>query len=1020
VTSVSSPILVGRDGELVAIERAFAAAASGSPSIVVVGGEAGIGKTRLIAEAGERAVAGGGRMIAGACLDLADGLPYLPFVEAIRRLVRTAPPADLDAAFGPARHDFARLMPEMRLLIGDEGSDDSEPISQGRLFELGLGMVERLGAISPVLLALEDVQWIDRSSRDLITFLARNLSRERLLLALTVRTDNLPAGHPTLAWLAELTRLPRVVRIDLQRLPREAIAGQLAAILGEAPPPDLVDEVWARSEGNPFFAEELVAADETRTPDAPGPPATLAQMLAARLAALSAPARDVLAWLAVAGRPVDEVLLGAVTERPQDELVSALREGLARHVLATDPGHGRIRFRHALLAEVALGDLLPSQRRQLHDRFATVLAARHDLGERNRAGATAELAYHWTAAGRWPEAHAAAIAAGEAAETVAAYAQAHSQFERALEIADRLEPPIEAADRVALLRRAASAADLAGEMDRALELALEARTLVDASADAETAALLHARIGYLRWALGDAEGGLEDHREAVRLVPHDPPTAARARVLGALAGSLMSPGRHAESADVARAAIACATAVGATSEEARARNVLGSDLVALGDVDAGLAELTRSRELAAEAGPPDMLVVVHHNLALNLAQAGRLDEALSEALAGRDAARRLGLERRFGMNLIALAADVLLRLGRWDEADALTLEGLALDPRDRGTVYLSAVRGRLHALRGEVDEATRRLDAADELAIGELDADLAAYIRRGRAEVALARGRPDEALAAVEPVIEGAPGSQVAFVRAPLLAVGLRAAADVAERARASRDREAVTQVARTSARLREAMEGIRAAPQDAALTAVVALGDAEGRRVDGEPADWAGLAIRFDAVPDPERAAYARFRAAEQELRARGTKADAESLLRDAHSTAERLGGEPLRREIEALARRARISLAVPAAGAAAVSVPSSSTNGGAGHGPTNGLAALRKAGLSSREIEVLQLVAAGRTNGEIAERLFITRKTAGVHVTHILDKLAVSNRVEAAMVAARLGLAPTADDLAEAGEED
>jgi DNA-binding CsgD family transcriptional regulator/tetratricopeptide (TPR) repeat protein len=1013
VTSVSSPILVGRDGELVAIERAFAAAASGSPSIVVVGGEAGIGKTRLIAEAGERAVAGGGRMIAGACLDLADGLPYLPFVEAIRRLVRTAPPADLDAAFGPAKRDFARLMPEMRLALGDEATAESEPISQGGLFELGLGMVERLGAISPVLLALEDVQWIDRSSRDLITFLARNLSRERLLLVLTLRTDNLPAGHPTLAWLAELTRLPRVARIDLERLPRGAIERQLAAILGEAPTPGLVDDVWARSEGNPFFAEELLAAAGARTTDAPEPPATLAQMLAARLSALSAPARDLLGWLAVAGRPVDDVLLGAVTERPQDELVSSLREGLASHVLATDPGPGRIRFRHALLAEVALADLLPSQRRQLHDRFATVLAARQDLGERNPAGATAELAYHWAAAGRWPEAHAAAIAAGEAAETVAAYAQAHGQFERALEIADRLEPPLEAADRVALLRRAASAADLAGELDRALDLALEARTLVHASADPETAALLHARIGYLRWAIGDAEGGLEDHREAARLVPHHPATAVRARVLGALAGSLMGPGRHAESADVARAAIACATAVGAKSEEARARNVLGSDLVALGEVDAGLAELTRSRQLAAEAGPPDMLVVVHHNLALNLAQAGRLDEALSEALAGRDAARSLGLERRFGMNLVALAADVLLRLGRWAEADALTLEGLALDPRDRGTVYLSAVRGRLHALRGEFDDATRRLDLADELATGALDADLSAYLIRGRAEIALARGRPHEALAAVEPMIEGVAGSHLDFVRVPLLAVGLRAAADVAEQARAARDREAVTRVGRTSARLREALEGTRVAPQDVALAAVAALGDAEGRRVDGEPADWAGLAVRFDAVPDPERAAYARFRAAEQELRARGTRADAESLLRDAHVGAESLGAGPLRVEIEALARRARVSLAVAVTGATSASVPSSSANGGAGSGPTNGVAALRKAGLSSREIEVLQLVAAGRTNGEIAERLFITRKTAGVHVTHILDKLAVSNRVEAAMVAARLGLAP-------AGEED
>jgi DNA-binding NarL/FixJ family response regulator len=488
----------------------------------------------------------------------------------------------------------------------------------------------------------------------------------------------------------------------------------------------------------------------------------------------------------------------------------------------------------------------------------------------------------------------------------------------------------------------------------------------------------------------------------VALVPAQPASAARARVLGGLGGALMGAGRYQESREVCEEAIEQAVASGARAEEARARNMLGSDLVALGDIDAGLAQLEQSRAMAAEAGPPEMLVIAHHNLALNLAQAGRFSEALEVASDGRAAARRLGLERRFGMDLAALGADVLLRLGRWDEADALTLDGFAVDPAGRGTIYLATVRGRLDALRGDVVAAHERLAIGGDQAAGEIDPDLAGYLERGRAELALVEGRPDAAWTAVETGLRHLAESRELLVRPSLVYLGLRAAAELAEQGRARRDEAAVQaaseRAAPLAAHLRE-LAGRRLPPH---VAAEVALGEAEESRADGvaDASVWAQVAEGLEQIPDPELAAYARYREGEARLRARGLRAGAEGALLAAHQVATQLRAEPLKRRIAALARRARIDLPAPGDDQPMAAVGPARPPAGVGQGR---VATPR---LSARELEVLRLVAAGRSNGEIAEELFITRKTAGVHVTHILDKLGVSNRVEAAMVAVRLGL--------------
>jgi DNA-binding CsgD family transcriptional regulator/tetratricopeptide (TPR) repeat protein len=975
--AVAQPIaFVGRETDITRLVAAYEAAAAGSPRIELIVGEAGIGKTRLVSELGSAVVGGGGRVLIGGCLDLADGgLPLLPLAEALRGLARTTPWPELEDMLGPVRPQLARLVPA----FGEDGSAADEPLASARMEEGVLAILGRLAADRPTLLVFEDVHWIDRASRDLVTFLARNLATEPMLLVLTCRTDDLEGD--TDRWLVELARQPRVERLDLGRLDRESVRAQMAAILGSEPDPRSVDRTWRRSDGNPYFVEELATAGDDHAPP------TLAASVTGRLALLAPRTREIVRIVAVGGRSIDEELLVAVADRSAPDVRDALHEAVERRVLLIEDDD-RIGFRHALVREVAAAELLPGEARELHERLASVLSMSSELAEPSPAGAAAELAYHWEGAGRPIEALEAAIDAGAAAARVAAWADADRQYERALRLADAAQLP-EGVDRVELLRRAAEAAELTGDLPRA-------QTLVDGALAAaeetgERVALLHARHGYLRWTQGDNDGSLAAYERGIALLPEKPPSAARARILGSLAGALLGLGRYDEGRRAASDGVATADAAGAKSEEARARNVLGSILVALGDVEEGIAQLEQSADLAAEAGPSDMRVIGPYNLAVNLAMAGRLREAQDAAARGVEAARTEGLQRRYGMDLAALEGDVLTRLGRWDEAAEVMDTGLALDPSGRGTIYLATARGRLEALRGDVVTARQWFSVADELAEGQIDADLAGYLARARAETALVDG---DAVAALEIARDGLiplEGADDHFVRSPLLVLTIQAAAEAAEGARATRGD--VAPVAEAAPAIAELESQTASAPMVAALHAHAV---AEASRMEGEsdPQRWADAAARFADIPDPFGVAYARYRSAEAILRRDGIKADVGPLLRDAADDAAALGALPLYRSIETLARRARVPMDRPEP---ATPEPEPER---------------RPAGLSGREVEVLRLVADGRSNGEIGEALFISRKTAGVHVTHILDKLGVANRVEAAMAAGRLGLLDEPDE--------
>ncbi len=1005
---------MGRDADLARIDRARELATEGRPVIAIVRGEAGIGKTRLVADAIDRATAHGSPILHGACLDLeGEPLPYLPFVEALRTLVRSTPADRLRVVLGPAATDLAALVPEIATLdAGRNGPPATAPgpidssVDRARLFERFLGVLERLGDDEPVLAVLEDVQWIDPATRDLVTFLVRNVTNHRLVAILTCRTDDLPLDDPVRAWLAELGRAPGAMGIDLGRLTRDDILRQLEAMTDGPIPDETFRSIWRRSEGHPLFAEELLAAG---APDAAfARPPSLIDLLVTRVASLDPETLSIVRTLAVAGTPIDERLIAPLVGRSPAEIGAALREAIAHGVLTALPD-GRHAFRHELLRELVERDLTIGERRELHEGFAKELEARPDLADRRPAAATADLARHWAGADRPMEAHRAALEAARAAEAVHAYADAHRQLERAMALEERLPPdalpPL--LERIETRRRAASVADLGGSLERGVELIRDAVEMASGAANPTLSGLLHQRLGYLTWASGDGEAALVEHRRAVELVPAEPPSTERATVLAALGGALMGLGRWAESRPICEAAIACAIACAAPPEESRARTMLGSDLVALGDIEAGLEELRRAHRLAGEDAT-ELFVVTGHNLALNLLATDRLEEGLAEAMRSRSSAHEAALDLRHGMELAALVGDILTRLGRWEEALVATSEGIALDQRRVGTPYLAAVRARLVAGRGDVGEARRRLAAIEH---DSLDPDLGTFVAIVEAEVSLVEGRPGEALEVVLGAIDPFAASGDVLWGVPLVALGLRAGAELAESIRADQADTGLADLKRRTAPLRTLAADLPPRLVTPGARAWLATAVAESGRLDGlvDPRRWTEAVAAWEVAGDPAQGAYARYRFAETALRKLGVKAAVGPELIAAWRAATRLGAIWLREAIEVLARRARIPLLAELdAGGAAESDTTATRDPGPGE--PGRIPVTRRAGaghgLSAREIEVLRLVAAGRSNGEIGDELFITRKTAGVHVTHILDKLGVSNRVEAAMAAARLGL--------------
>ena len=992
---VVSPVFIGRRGELTSLGALMDRARAQEPAFAVIGGEAGVGKTRLVREAAERAAGAGFLVLTGQCVELgAEGLPLAPLVDALRILARTLPPGELAQVLGPAAPVLARLLPE--LLPGAGTRRPGEEVQKAQLLEHVLGVLDRLSATRPVLLVVEDLHWADQSTLDLAAFLIRSLRGSRVLLVATYRSDELHRRHPLRPLLAGWERLRSVDRLELPRFDRGEVSAQLAAILGDDPAPGVTSLIFDRSGGNAYLVEEL-AGTVSDDGDSDLPP-SLRDVLLSRVDALSEDAQRLLRVVSVAGRTVPDELLAAVAGTGQAELYAALREAVENHLLLIGPGGRGYAFRHALTRDAVYEDVLPGERVRLHAAYAEALTRDPRLAD-DEGALPAALAYHWYAALDLPQALPAAIEAARHAMTSYAPAEALRHLERALEIWPRVSDAEQRTglDLTEASRLAAEAAYRSGTLNRADSLLADALARLPAAASPVRRALLLEQHAVIQRDSGRQPAAVASLEQGLALLPaagDADATRAHAVLLATLAGVLMRGSEMERAAAVARQAVAAARAAGAREAEADAAITLGLGMAYLDEPEAGLESLRAGVALALELDIPLTAVRGYVNLSDVVELLGRHEEAASEAGAGLELAVRSGLARTLGSFLIGNQAEPLLRLGEWERVDELLARSMNSMPEGVFAATLHHLRAELAVMRGGYGAAARDLREGRRVMGDTNDAQFTQPYRYLDAMIALSRADLGAARDMLAPALDGGIADWQARYAWPVLWTAMRVEAEEALRAR-DRRQAVPPEIAERCARLAVIAERMVApAPPWLGYRALVAAERARAAG-NGEAAAWSAAAAAWRAAAEPYPLAYALLRLAEAHAGAADRPAMTEAV-REAHEIAARIGAEPIAAEAAALARRARLSLAPGAGPDEAAAAPPE---------PADELA---RFGLTEREREVLVRLAAGRSNPEIARELFISAKTASVHVSNILAKLGVSGRVEAAAVAHRLGIEP------------
>jgi DNA-binding CsgD family transcriptional regulator len=968
--------LIGRSVELGALQQRLddATTARGAGA-VVLSGDAGVGKTRLLGELARRADAGGLITLIGHCIDFGDvGMPYVAFSEAFGRLVAERPElADpLLAEFPP----IARLMPTQRV-IGAPAAAPDDRVERGALFEAVLGALTSLAERTPVLLIAEDVHWADQSTRELVGFLLARLRDQRIALIVSYRSDDLHRRHPLRRTVAEWARLPRVERLHLPPLDQDEVRELIRSLNAEPMAEPEVRRIIDRSEGNAFFAEELVAA----AVDCAGTdmlPAELADLLLVRLDRLSDDARHVIRVAAVAGRRVSHALLAEVADVPDGVLDAALHEAIDAHILEPR-GEADYGFRHALLAEAVYDDLLPGERVRLHSAYAVTLAKTVD-------GTAAELARHARESHDLPTAYEASIRAGHEAITVGAPQEAMRQYETALELGAALS--IDASDLSRLVIDASEAAYTAGHPHRAFQLVQAQLEQVPDDLDPMLRAKLLYTIATASLGVDDVEFDvLGATSEALRLVPADPASKFRARTAALHARAAMERNRNDEAERWATEAVQTARELGRPEAAADAYTTLAVLRRRAGDPATAASGLAQAAQQALAAGETRAEFRSRYNLAGLYYDQGDLDRALEAYESNAERAREVGRPwMGYALESRVTASIVRYVRGDWDaSADLARVDGEsppALAEAMLAAAGLAVSAGRGEAAAGDMLARLRpwwRRDGLVAILSGGAAIDL--YVGDGRVEAAL---EVHDDLVAVLSELWQQPWFLGRIRLSSLSIAGLasgvttRPAAGRAEwvergRVLVEAGRNTVDHAQPFGGRI--GVEGIAwQARLEAEWARLRWLGDVEPPDVDEHIALWQRAVDGFDYGHVFEQArSRARLAAV---LRAAGRAAESAEQARLAREVAQRLGAAPLLAELRLLG-----------------------SPRGAAH-------AAGSTALTQREHEVLGLIAQGRTNRQIARQLYISEKTVSVHVSNILAKLGVGGRTEAAAVARREGL--------------
>ena len=981
--------LVGRDVEMDVLVRLLDDVAAGRPGVVVLEGEAGIGKTRLARETAETAAGRGFEVLWGTCVHFGSSqVPYAALTGAVRRWSRVRTD-DRATAAGQAL---------LELMVGTTSQADTVTI--GRVLQAADDLVDELNRLGPTLWVVDDLHWSDVTSRDVLAYVIAGLHAQRLGLVLMVRAEDRTEGHPLNEWLADLRRDPAVRDLAVGRLSAEETEEQVAALCATPPSFELVDHIHRRTDGNPYFTELFV---KDLSPGVGGPPTRtphrLLDAVSARWHALPGPSRDLARVLAVGGRPraldlVERVCVEAGLA--VGALDVAVRQGVRGGVLTSVDEV--VWFRHPLLPDVLAKESGVVNITAIHGAYADVLKE-IDAGDTLTA---ADIALHEEQAGREPEAFTWALVTADRAALVSARSERWSALDRACRLWSCQSAGTEE-DRVRhvdLLRRTAEAARLAGEVSAAVVRLTEAIALVDADEDPLLASDLLVKWCARRW---DATPGIAylcpELLRAVELAERVPGSPQHALAVAELAigqvwdfeaqpedrfgaDAPVVPGRFR-----AHQAVELAERTGDAQAMARSLCALAIAEYHMPETDP-VDRLQRAWGFAEAAGDTITMAFAAVYWQHHLIREGRYEEQIELALWLSEALAEAGDPIMSGF-MTADAAASLFDLGDWSRSEPLLRTALTANPRGIASGGASNVAALLAARRGRVGSARRYLDRLEQV----MDPGfMGGPIALSHVEYHLLVGNPAAALDHLRARHDaGGWRDHSGDMHAALVAA---AAADLAQQARDRRDPEAVRHAYQELAALTalfRSHEGELAATFDdprrnRGWTARCTAETARCHATDDEADAWRHAQEVYREVGFPWEEAYCGWRLARALIRLDAPRKDVRDALRAAYPVAERLGATPLVTEIEGVARAAHVRLDL------VEDLPTDL--------PDQGL-------LSERERQVLEFVIAGRTNAEIAAALFISEKTAGAHVSNILRKTQTRNRVEAAAWGQRLAAA-------------
>jgi class 3 adenylate cyclase len=847
-------VLVRRDDQLATLEDALLEARRGRGRLVVLAGEAGIGKTRLADELTHQARRLGSAVLWGGCSEAELSLPYLPFVEAIGNYLAQEDASELAARLGPTSRELSQLFPQ----FGDgQGTVTQDPgQAKLRLFEAIVSLLAVPASDRTLLLVIEDVQWADDSSRELLDHITRRLAGMRALAVVTYRSDELHRRHPFVPTLRAWRRASLAEIVELDPLPAAGIAEMIASITeAEAVEPELVDLLYERTEGNPFFVEEMLSeaacslepgAELTRaTLHAVGIPETVRDTILQRLGRLDPEHAEILEVAAVLGRSFTYATLLAVSEASEDVVQAALAAAVALQLIEEHPeGQGRYRWRHALTEESIHDEVVTPRRQTIHSRAADVLAA-------DESTPAIEVANHLLWSGRFDEAVPMCLESASQAERTTAFREAASLLERVL---PHIPDPLEHAKVVCRI-----GADLAlnGEPGPAEGFLADGIPALEELGELQTAARYRVILGRCYWERSQPDAARVEYVRARDVLAAEGPSAELAMAYVRLAGLDVFELDFDGCLEHSRRAVEIAEAAGADFERLYALSFLGIGYLDAGESERGFEILDSCYE---EARAKDYWLVAQ-NVTWN------------------DIWSRVHL----------LKGDLEARLERWEE-----LPSLPLNTQSRASAgsYVSKARGDLHAAR---DGAEQGIALNERLGYRKMVWRCRVHL----AEVLVELGRYDEAKAVLPPTSE----------RTELQDIVYDATAQVRTRLARGEIAEAVEIAAEIRSRADDF--GVHREPAAAAVEAFVAAGDLAAaeelvERVRGHPAD-AGWAFLDDmegrlllARGEADRAAPHFVAAVEAtrregyrlvELRARVLLAEATGLGGDRDEAAERLG---------------------------------------------------------------------------------------------------------------------------------